>query len=136
MNLGMPLSLVRAREPPPAHVTLERLLAGVRAPMRSQVIAPAEAAIALRTVERLLAAVDAQMPGKLVRAREPLVTAGGWAAVRALLLGSGGAMLRSQPALWLLKLRTRPVCCAGPWLLLLLGELLQHQRLGRCRELS
>lgn len=68
VHAAVPLALVTARKPLPAHVARERLLAGVRASVRGEMVAAAKAARAHAAPERLVARVDADVPIELIRA--------------------------------------------------------------------
>ena len=67
--------LVTSGKPPPTLLAGEGLLAGVRADVRGQVVAAAEAAHADAALERLVAGVDAEVAAQLVRAGEPAIAA-------------------------------------------------------------
>lgn len=85
----MPLPLVAAREPLPAHLARERFLPSVRARVRGQVVAPAETAQADCALERLVARVDAHVAVELVGARETPLTPDYWTRERFHLHGPG-----------------------------------------------
>lgn len=85
--LGVPLLLVRARELSAAHVTGERLLAGVRPDVRGEVVGAAEGPHADPALEGLLACVDSDVPRQLVGPREAPVAVLDRAGVRPLVDG-------------------------------------------------
>lgn len=70
VHLGVALALIAASKLASTEVAGERLLAGVRADVRGQVVAAAERAHADAALEGLMACVDAQVTRELVRARE------------------------------------------------------------------
>lgn len=84
VDLGVPLALVTACELASALIAGERLLAGVRADVRGQVITAAEAAHADAALEWLLACVHTHVARQLVGSGEAAVAAVGGAGVRTL----------------------------------------------------
>jgi len=74
VDLLVPLSLVRAGEPPAARLAGKRLLAGVGTNVGSEVIGTRETAEADVALEGFLASVDPEMSCELVRSRESLAT--------------------------------------------------------------
>ena len=75
VNLHVSPPLVASGELPPALVTGEGFLSGVRADVRGEVVAAAEVAHADAALKGFVARVDAQVPAQLVRPREPAVAA-------------------------------------------------------------
>lgn len=84
MYFSVTFAFVGACEPSVANVARERLLTGVCANVRGQVIGAREGTSALATLERLVARVYAQVTRELVGAREAARTPGHGARVRSL----------------------------------------------------
>jgi hypothetical protein len=79
--------LVRARKLSAARITLEWLLARMRADVRCQVIRSRERAHTDPTLERLLARVNANVAGEFVGSRKAAITIFDWTGVRSLMNG-------------------------------------------------
>lgn len=97
VDLGVPLALVAARKLAAAEVAGERLLARVRADVRSEVVTAAEVAHADAALEGLVSGVDADVSGEFVGAGEPPVAALGRTRVRPLMDGCFAGPVRVLP---------------------------------------
>lgn len=84
VDLGVSLTLITSGKLATAFNTGKRFLPSVRADVRSQVVAAAEAAHANATLKWLLARMHPHMAGEFVRAREAAVAAIGRTGVRPL----------------------------------------------------
>ena len=95
----MPFPLVAAREFAATKVARERLLSGVRANVRGEVVAAAEVAHADAALERLVPGVDADVSGQFVGARESSVATLRRTGVRPLVDGrlAGSVRVLSRP---------------------------------------